>query len=643
MKHLFATIMLLYGYFCLWAQKDTVELGSISIYAARTPNKYANTARLVKVIGKEEIAATTAQSLPELLEGALNMDIRQRGADEVQSDINMAGGSFEQVAILLNGIKLNDPQSGHHHLNLPIAPEDIERIEIFSGTTGRVHGANAFSGAINIITTKVDKNFFKARLSGGQYHFLNGGFSAGFNYDNYSSFVSLSSKNSDGYTKNTDFNITNLYYSLKNKQDFGSFTLQMGYKDKSFGAQSFYTPKYPNQFEQTKTTFAALNFESNTLVKLNSHVFWRRNQDRFELFRTSPPSWYKHHNYHLTDVYGADINASYEYKKWASAIGLEYRSENILSNVLGNQLTDTMAAPGEPLGFFTKSAYRNSLQTFVESKIKMNRFDLNGGLFSIFYSDFDWKLMGGIDLIYHISNGVSAYANYNQSIRLPSFTDLYYQGPTNVGNKYLKPEKAEHYEVGLKWLHQSIDLQSNVFYRKGTNIIDWVRITNQDLWQSANITTLNTYGAAIQLKIHLNSIFDDNFLIQNFTINYAYTNIEKSSGTFESYYSLDFLRHNASLASELKITKKLSWQWQMLFQDRNGLYDYFDEIQNKFTDLRPYESFFIINSKLRYQHNALSFFISADNLLNKTYFDLGNIEMPGRWLKAGVSIHIDYL
>ena len=69
--------------------------------------------KIVNVISQREIQNAPVQSIEDLLEYAVNIDLRQRGIDGIQSDVSIRGGSFEQVLILLNGIKINDPQTGH--------------------------------------------------------------------------------------------------------------------------------------------------------------------------------------------------------------------------------------------------------------------------------------------------------------------------------------------------------------------------------------------------------------------------------------------------------------------------------------------------------------------------------------------------
>ena len=142
-------------------QQDTTEvkmqydLDEIEVTAQRSPALFSQVAQIISVIEKEEIEATSSQSIQDLLEYVAGVDVRQRGAEGVQADISIRGGTFDQTLILLNGINITDPQTGHHNLNLPVSIAQVERIEILEGPAARIYGPNAFSGTINIVTKKL--------------------------------------------------------------------------------------------------------------------------------------------------------------------------------------------------------------------------------------------------------------------------------------------------------------------------------------------------------------------------------------------------------------------------------------------------------------------------------------------------------
>ncbi len=345
-------------------EKDTTEvkmeydLDEIEVSAQRSPALYSQVARIVSVIERKEIESAPVQSVQDLLEYVAGVDVRQRGAEGVQADVSIRGGTFDQTLILLNGINITDPQTGHHNLNIPLSLSQIERIEILEGPAARVYGPNAFSGAINIVTRQPDVNLLNLQLSAGSFGYFDADLSISFKTGKLQNSLSLNKKLSDGYIENTDFDISNLFYSNQLITRKGEMSFQLGFSDKGFGANSFYTPKYPNQYEETKSLISSVKWVSNSKFHLTPVVYWRRHQDRFELFRDNPPSWYATHNYHLTNTYGGNLNSWVQSKFGKSAFGIEFRSEIILSNVLGEELDSPVEVPGEDAEF-TKSKTRN--------------------------------------------------------------------------------------------------------------------------------------------------------------------------------------------------------------------------------------------------------------------------------------------
>ncbi len=619
----------------LFAQKDTILLKETEVLSTRVPSLYTETSRVIQIITKAEIEKAPVQSLQELLEYALNVDVRQRGDFGVQADISIRGGSFEQTLILLNGVKMNDPQTGHHTMNLPVDLQDIDRIEILEGPGSRIFGANAFAGAINIITGSKNENKLKVSLMGGenQLHSENASLSlAGKNMQHY---ISVGQKGSAGYMENTDFNISNIFYQTAYNLKNSKITAQFGYNDKQFGANSFYSAKYPNQFEQTRVFFANAGFQTIKKYKLTTNIYYRRHQDRFELFRNNPPAWYTTHNYHLTQTYGAEANISFKSFLGKTAIGAEFRSENILSNVLGEQMQDTMDVPFEPKGIFTKSKHRENIGLFIEQAYTYKRFSVSAGIFSNWNSQFDWKVNAGLDASFDLTNNIKWFATVNQSLRLPTFTDLYYVGPTNLGNIHLKPEEAISYETGVKYFSSAISGHVSAFRRDGKNLIDWVKLAGATKWESQNITNVISNGVEVSAKINFNQIINKQFFINNINVTYCYLDLEKTSENYVSYYALDYLKNKFMASVNHLIYNNLKGSWAVCYQERKGT----------FTDIKtgqetPYKSFVAVDTRITYEKPNWNFYVEAANLFDVKYQDIGNILMPGRWIRAGLNLSL---
>ncbi|MFZ4399608.1 MAG: TonB-dependent receptor plug domain-containing protein [Bacteroidales bacterium] len=635
---IFKIRILIVFFFCssVYAQKDTILLNETVILSTHLTDLQQESFKVIQLITKTEIEKASVQSIQELLEYVLNVDVRQRGEFGVQADISIRGGSFEQCLILLNGIKMNDPQTGHHSMNLPVDLQDIERIEILDGSASRIYGANAFSAAINIITIAKKENRLKLSSVIGENQLYATTASLSLATDKMQHYFSVGRKGSDGYINNTDFDISNLFYQNSLRLKKGSVNLQTGYNNKQFGANSFYSAKYPNQFEHTNVFFADVSYKTQGSYKFTSNIYYRRHQDKFELFRNNPPAWYTSHNYHLTQIFGAEAKLNFNSCIGKSLLGIDFRSENILSNVLGEVMKDTIAVPGEVSGKFTKSHHRENLGFYGEQSYKYRNFNISAGLFVNWNSDFDWKTNAGIDINYCISNSLMWYASVNQSMRMPTFTDLYYIGPTNLGNINLKPEEAIAYETGMKFYSSFININMAVFLRDGNNLIDWVRRNDTMKWESRNLTNIISRGFEFSTQMNMQKIIYNGFFINNLNLSYSYLDLEKNSNTYISYYALDYLKHKITASVDHKIYKKISGNWALSYQERMGSYT--DITTGKET---PYSAFLAVDTRITYKTENWNCYVEAANLFDKKYQDIGNIPMPGRWLRVGLNISLN--
>jgi iron complex outermembrane receptor protein len=623
-----------------FAQTDTTKvsmeynLDEVKVSAQRAPVTFSQVARIVSVIGREEIEAAPVQSIQELLEYALSVDVRQRGVHGVQADISVRGGSFDQTLILLNGINITDPQTGHHSLDLPVSLKNIQRIEILEGPAARVFGPNAFSGAINIITGSQGKTNLKVDVSAGQHQLTDANISGNLNTGSYHQFLAFNRISSDGYIDNTDFKTWNGFYQSRLDTKPGILDFQVGHTNKAFGANSFYSATYPNQFEETKTTFASVKYETGTKLHINPSVYWRRHQDRFELFRNDAPSWYKGHNYHLTDVFGSNLNAWFPSILGKTAFGAEIRTENVWSNVLGETLTTPIEVPGEDGQFFTKSYSRTTISYFAEHSVYLKKLTLSGGAMTNWISDlgFGWNIYPGLDAAYAISEHYKISGSVNSSLRMPTFTDLFYTGPTNIGNPDLKPEKSVTYEGSIKVGYTGFSGHAGMYHRRGKNLIDWVRENETEKWQPQNLTRINSTGLEFSGTFFPEKIWKKSFPITKFGLNYSYTTLDKEKEYFFSNYVLDNLKHKFDAELDHKIWKKMKGSWRITYQDRNGMR----------TQTESYKPFWLVNTRIMWKTPATEIYAMASNLFDTKYYDHGPVEQPGRWISIGISHQISF-
>ena len=634
---LFSLIILVtFQLVCSQQKSDStiVNLSDVEVNATR--NKlYSEMGRVLTVIDKEEIKRTAVQSIDQLLDYVAGLDIRERGTNGVQADISVRGGSFDQVLVLLNGVNITDPQTGHYNLDIPLNLTDVSRVEILQGSSARVLGPNAFSGAINIVTENSERHALNAELVGGSFNYFGQSLSGSLGSDRFHTFASVSHKSSSGYISNTDFDLSSAYLqSIFKTKNAGKFDLQMAAQLKAFGANGFYSLAFPNQFENTKTFLTALSWSLNKgKFTYNAQAYWRQHHDRFELFRDKigAASWYTGHNYHLTDVTGAKLSASYLSKFGKTTLGVELRNEHIFSNVLGNLMAKQVAVPFENNVFFTREANRLLTTGFIDHSVNIKRWYFSLGAASTNSTVFGLNTYGGLDVAYAINEKVRIFMDANSAVRLPTFTDLYYKSATQISNPNLQPERSQTIEIGTKISQTQWNLDASTYYRIGNNIIDWIKEPDSTKWVSRNLTNVNAFGADFSFVY-----FFQQSVVEKISLSYSYLKLDKTADNFDSKYALDYLKHKVVLAVQHQVWNKLSATWIASYSDRAGQYTDF-----KTSKLVNYSPYFLLNGRLLWSQKKYEVFADINNILNSTYADFGGLTQPGLSANVGFRLKLN--
>lgn len=635
-KKIILLLFLLISSASLLAQTDTSGNNSkmLNEVTVNTERKkiYTGPGRVISIISANDIKNMPVHSVQDLLESVSSVDIRTRGENGVQADVNIRGGSFDQVLILLNGINVTDPQSGHHNLNLPVNLDDIDRIEILQGPGTRILGPNAFTGAINIVTGERKNQKLQASAAGGQYGYFLGTVSAQYNKNNFYAGGSANYSRSDGYIPNTDFNLGNYFLQLQHKNNkTGKINFQGGFQNKSFGANSFYSPAYKEQYEHTRTIFTSLQWNKNyeNLI-VDASAYWRRNYDRYELIKNSSFG----RNFHRTDVLGGQAKASYFSSIGKTTVGVDYSNQQIVSTVLGvllNNPSDVdFGSDINPVPQYIKGDNRNILNAFIDHTVILGPLSVSGGLLNSWNEDYGNHWQGGADASYRVAAGWQVFAGVNQSMRLPTFTDLYYRGPDYTANNNLVPETALSYETGVKYDRTGFNGSLSLYHRNGKNIIDWIKPPDSIKWQSSNISEVSTSGLELSLAYRPSRGF-----VKRSQLEITWQNTDKDTKNYTSMYDLSFLRFKTELMLDHSIIKNVSASWRLSYQERAGNYRDFSTKQ-----VVDYNPFTLLDLRLMYSRAYYTVFAEASNLLNTTYYDFGNLQQPGRWMKAGVKVNM---
>jgi iron complex outermembrane receptor protein len=587
----------------VWSQNEPVELAdTIIVSAQRTPTTYTELSRTVTVIGPDQIASAPTRSIIDLLSYALGVEVRRMGNNGVRADIAIRGGTFEQTLVLVDGVKVTDPQTGHHNLDLPFDLADVERIEIVRGSGSKLYGPNAMSGVINIITKRPVGTSVRVESVNGDHNLSENRLSATATTGPVGHRITAARRTCSGYINNTEFDQTNFGYSSTIETGPGPVNLSVAYAEREFGAYKLYSDKYADEWEATSTLFATAT--GRLLVGkslLSPKLYWRQHKDDFVLFRDNPEL---SRNKHTSKSFGLELQATIPTPLGETVVGGELGADDITSGKLGDH-------------------YRSRIGIFAEQRISVTeRFSIVPGLSINRHNEHGWNAWPGIDLGYTLSDRARIYLTLNRSYRVPTYTELFYEDPGNRGDPLLQPEDVTSLELGNRFTGEQISFGGSVFAQRGTDQIDWARLPGGSVWQIQNLARVTTSG--VELQFGLNSILKRTGLeIQHVGLQYAYLDSDRSSNDFEYKYLLEHLRH------QLTFTLDLNW---------------FDRVSQystvRYARRMTGGEHTVVDSKLSFAHQYGSIFAEVSNMFNEAYSEIRSIPMPGRWLRVGLTFDL---
>lgn len=623
-----------------------VMLDEVSVIGTRAPLTVSQQARMVTVLSREDIQAAPVQSVNDLLKYAVGVDVRQKGALGALTDVSIRGGNSEQITVLLNGINICDAQTAHNTFDFPVDISEIERIEVLEGPAGRVYGTSPLLGAINIVTKTPPSSSLSARVEGGSYGYLAAGARANIAQGRWNNQLSGAFTRSDGYLRNkanrlnADYKTSKAFYQGNYNDSQIAVRWHAGMSVKDFGANTFYAAKYDDQFEHTFKTFTALQAENKQgKFHIRPSIYWNRSMDRFELFRGAPQKYA--YNYHRTDVYGVNLNAYFDWSLGRTAFGAELRHEELVSTNLGEKLERPHHIHGTDRDY-TNGINRTNLQFVLEHNIILSRFTLSAGVIAVKNSqaDMNMRVYPGIDASYRMGNAWKVYASYNTSLRMPSFTELFYSVGGHKADKHLKPEELSALEAGLKYNAHGVSGKTSIFYNQQKNLIDWISDGTLDangspLWKSVNFGRINVVGVEASLSFDCRTLMPSQRFLKQFSLAYCYLNQnEKEHKGITSKYVLEYVKNKMVANLQLNLWRNLDLGLNYRLLHRMG--GYIDTNNQR----HNYATYGILDARLSWNTGKWTAFVAANNLLNRTYVDYGNVPQPGTWITAGISIQM---
>lgn len=618
-----------------------IVLDDVEVTGSRAPLGIGQAARMVTVLDRRDIQAAPVQSVNDLLKYAVGVDVRQRGPIGAQTDISMRGGTNEQITILLNGINICDPQTGHNAFDFPVDLSEIERIEVLEGPAGRVYGTSSLVGAINIVTRPAGKTSGDFRMEGGSFGYLSGGARANVKSGRWNNQISGSYTRSDGYSHNkdgrlnADYNGGKAFYQGEYADEDVRVSWYAGISSKGYGSNTFYSAKFDDQYERTTKLYTAIQAETGKgKFRFRPSIYWNRNHDRFELIRDeeSPVPF----NYNRTDVFGVNMNSYFDWALGRTAFGAEFRNEDLVSGNLGEPLDSPKPIHGTDREY-TLGLNRSNISFNIEHNILLRRFTLSAGLIAVknTWNEMPFKVYPGIDMSYRIGDNWKVYASYNTSLRMPSFTELYYSVGGHKADKYLKPEEMTAIEGGIRYGTRGITGKLCVYHHHGKNMIDWIMDTSaaEPEWESVNHTKLNSLGMEVEAQFDFAKLLPSQAILQSLNVAYSYIDQDKDlESNLQSQYALEYLRHKLTASLDFQIIKNVDLGLKYRFQDRTGTYT---DVNGNIREYAPYG---IFDTRLSWDATPYYIYIEANNIFDKEYVDYGNVRQPGTWITAGIKI-----
>jgi len=614
-------------------------LEEVSVTGSRAPLTKSQAARMVTVLERQDIAQAPVQSINDLLKYAVGVDVRQRGPIGAQTDISIRGGTSDQIILLLNGINICDPQTGHNAMDLPIDLSEIVRIEVVEGPAGRIYGTSSLVGAINIVTKPALQTSTDLTLEGGSYGYAKASGRTNLKHGLWNNQVSASYSRSDGYSRskagtlNTDFSGSKAFYQGQYEDETIRLNWHLGMADKGYGSSTFWaSPKWQadDQYEHTTKLYSAIQGETKQgKLHFAPSIYWNQNRDRYEGYRNMPEKM--KFNYNRTDVYGVGLSCYFDWEAGRTAFGAELRNEDLVSGNLGEPLTQTHHIKGTDREY-TLGVNRTNISGYLEHNLLLKHFTLSAGLVAVknSWSNMNMTVYPGIDISYRPNNKWALHTSYNTSLRMPSFTEMYYKLQGYSANPHLKPEEMRALEAGITYHTWPVTLSATIWHHHGRNMIDWIMDTSKGdeaVWQSVNHTKVNSIGAELSTTVRW-----ERAIVK---LSYSYINQEKNLETgIVSQYALEYLRHKLVAHAQLPLWRQLTLYVNLRWQDRVGQYTDFDGIAHN------YQPYTLIDSRLSWQQKTWKLYVEANNLFDKDYVDFGHVQEPGRWIITGFSIRL---
>ncbi|MGD0294238.1 MAG: TonB-dependent receptor [Terracidiphilus sp.] len=554
----------------------------------------------------------TLESPQELLRQDSSVFLEERGAGGGQADLVLRGGSFEQALVLLNGFRIDDSQTAHHNLDLPVPLDAMDSIQVLHGAGSTLHGADALSGVVDFITAAPSANSLRLRSGYGSFGVNEESLAAALARKLWSCRLTANRNFSTGFMPDRDYRNEDASAESWFSSRLGISDLLFAASDRSFGANQFYGPY--NSWERTKGWFASARQElgSRTVAAFG----YRRHTDEFVLLRNAPSVY---ENNHVDGSWQASVR--YTLPVVTSSVllfGLESDGDSIHSNNLG------LHARNRGAGYVDLDLRPSKSRWKLSAGLREELF--SGGLQSVLAP----HLGGSVRL----ADKLKLRASGGYGFRLPTYTDLYYSDPATIGNPKLKPESAWSGEGGADWAISHLTLSATGFYNRQHDTIDYLRAASLpnsllpagcivNTWCAVNLSGLRFAGAETsatwipakgqKVQLAWTQVIGAqpplNGLQSEYALNYPAQN-------FRATWTV-LLKHALTITNSVALTKP------------------YQQLGNPPWNANPYP---VWNAAVTRDAGKLRPYLRIANLSNTGYQEINGVVMPGRSITGGISL-----
>jgi iron complex outermembrane receptor protein len=532
----------------------------------------------------------------DLLRDDASVDLEQRGGGGVQTDVTIRGGSFEQTLVLLNGLRINDVETSHFNLDLPVPTDALASVNVLHGAGSALYGSDAVSGVVDFVTAAAEPGLrLKLRTGGGSFGENEQAFIGSWGGAKASEVLAGGREFSTGFIADRDYRSEEMSSETRARSWAGDSDVLLAGSDRAFGAAGFYGDY--NSWERTKGWFAALTQQFNS--KTQAAVAFRRHSDIFVLLRDDP-AFYK--NQHLDTNWEGDVRREDNLPLRGAALfyGLETNADEIHSTSLGDHGRNRGAGYAD---FELTGRRWGTLSAGAREEI------FSGGR-AVFTPDVAASLWA--------HHSVKLRASIGRGFRLPTYTDLYYSDPVDIPNPNLKPESAWSFDGGADWyVNARLAASLTVFHSIQTNAIDYVRANASEPWQAENLNGLRFTGEEASLDWRPTDTQQVRLALTTLS------GAQQALNGLQSEYVFNYPVQNGSA----------EWigRWRNGLQLRQRV-----RVVNRI-DRSVYP---VWDASAAYEVKRVQPYVQATNLSNADYQEIVGVPMPGRAFVAGVQVVI---